>query len=146
MRTSFAICAVLLAAVGVAWASEPGFTPGAWEITRERTGGPGGAERTTQTVCFAAETLVRDPAAPLKLQPQPQGAQVPSCETGPVTMNGGALQFQSTCRTPMGAIRIPWTGTYSPTGFQLTGNARRGLMQLSVRVTGRHIGACRAGP
>ncbi|UPT63024.1 MAG: DUF3617 domain-containing protein [Hyphomonadaceae bacterium JAD_PAG50586_4] len=135
---------MFIAAQGApALADDPPLHAGAWEITRERSGGPGGDAVNTETVCYLAEALLADPGAPLRMRPPVnRGAETPECAISDFTMNGGAVSYVAACAGPMGTVRGNWSGQYSQTSFDLSGQFRMGFMSMNARLRGRHVGAC----
>lgn len=126
-----------------AHAEQVALAPGVWTLTHTMNGGPGGGRERTETLCFAANDLVRDPALPVKPRP-PEGGRGPQCSVGAVTMRDGRVSYPVACKTPMGTAKGSWTGTYSATQFDLTGGMKMGFMAIKGTLSGRHIGACPA--
>ena len=104
-----------LAFTAAASGSSPAaFQPGAWEITRNVTGGPRATGPQTDRYCFTAAQLREDPAAPLKAPPMPRdGRQGPQCTMGPAKLAEGKASLNSSCKGPMGSMKAKWAGTYT---------------------------------
>jgi hypothetical protein len=124
------------------------FEPGLWAIERTRSGGPGGAGTTKEQICVSAEQLKADPAALVRMPPP--GAQTadakttaaPTCTLTNLRMDKNKISYLATCKSPMGALRLPWQGVFSASGFEISAKARMGLMSMSMRQVGRRVGQC----
>lgn len=141
------VSASLLISLGLAGAASgstaTAFQPGAWDIIREIKGGPRAQSPQTDRYCFTAAQLRADPAAPLKAPPRPrEGRQAPQCAIGPARLADGKASFTATCKGPMGNMKAQWSGSYSATGFALTGTMKMGFMSAKMTSTGRYLGAC----
>jgi hypothetical protein len=125
----------------------PNLQTGLWEVVHERSGGPG-AGRSTSSVCVTAQTLSTTPEA-LFMPPPPANnrqasQQPPACTLAGLTANGTALSFTAVCQSPRGEIRLPWTGSYTTTSFDLRSQLRMGMMRMNAHQTGRLVGPCPA--
>lgn len=130
-------------AAGTASSSGAAFKVGAWEITRQLTGGPRKQGPVTEQYCFTEAQLKVDPAAPLKTQPKPRdGQSTPSCTMGAVNMDGGKASLSTTCKGPRGSMKANMSGTYTATSFSMNGKMKMGFTSAKVTSTGRHLGAC----
>lgn len=124
-------------------AQDLAFEPGSWEIRREMTGGPRQQQPQTERYCFTEAQLKADPAAPLKTQPEPgDGRKGPKCTIGVPDMTGGRASLSTTCKGPMGSIKVTSSGTYSATSFRMNGTVKMGQMSAKITTTARHLGAC----
>jgi Protein of unknown function (DUF3617) len=126
-----------------AGSSGPIFRAGAWEITRQMTGGPRKQGPQTDQYCFTEAQLKADPAAPLKTQPKPrEGQKGPSCNMGPATMDNGRASISTSCKGPMGSMKANISGTYTATSFTMNGKMKMGFMSAKMSSAGRYLGAC----
>lgn len=142
-QASASLLTSLAVAVAAAGSSPAAFQPGAWEITRNVTGGPRNAGPQTDRYCFTAAQLRDDPAAPLKAPPKaPDGRQAPQCTMGPAKLAEGKASLTASCKGPMGSMKAKWSGTYTATSFALAGTMKMGFLSAKMTSTGRYLGAC----
>jgi hypothetical protein len=122
------------------------FAPGQWELTHEASGGPAARGPQTRTVCFDAEALKADPAAPLKQPPPASGGRRsgPSCSFGAVQVSGAQFAMPGRCEGPMGGASVDWSGTHAAESFEMAGQMRMGPMSMTMKVAGRRAGECPA--
>lgn len=144
VATAVALTPLLVAAAS-AEASSGDFRPGEWTVVRDMHGSLG-RKTYTAKVCVTAEQLRSDPAAPINLAADPRVASGPgrgiACTNSNFAMAGGRLSFASRCRQALGTAKGAWQGTYSPTGFTLSGKMGSGIISMEGTMTGRWRESC----
>lgn len=135
-----------LLAAGSASAAEPGFRAGQWEIVRQVARGSEKKSPQSDTYCITEAQLRADPATLFNLAPAPREGErpPPKCATDSLSMAGGRVKMDATCQVPIGKMKANWSGTYSPTSFDLTGKAKVFMMSVNMTMAGRLLGSCPA--
>lgn len=112
-------------------------TPGLWEI--ERSGDPGRGDDKPQKICYSAEQLKNNPAAPFAT---PRGDRGPKCTVQNLKMQNGDATYILKCSAPFGSIKANSTGTYSSKNFAMTSVVKRMGRTMKIKVRGKYLGSC----
>jgi hypothetical protein len=115
------------------------FEAGEWLITRERSGGPKRNDPKPLSICFQAGD---DPTKLLAPPPQQKGD--PTCVMSKLQIDQKTLSYLTSCKTPMGEMKMSWTGTHTSTEFTATASVKRAWTKMQMKLTGVRTGACKS--
>ncbi len=138
----------LTAPTSIALAQSSGVTPGQWEIavtidSMTMQGAPAGIAQ----MMVGKTTRVKHCITPAQAARGPQDLirTDKSCVFSRYAMTGGKLSSEMTCKRGGGAMTTSSTGSFTATGFAVTGRSvSTGAMPMTMTATsvGRRIGAC----
>ena len=139
------------------WAGSPVLSaelisPGEWEATvtvvdASIKGGPAGlgsalgaGTKTTRRYCITAEQAAQGPQEMLR--------ENGSCQMNGYSIANGRVSGRMTCSQNRARVEARFSGSYTPTSFQVTSNATVTgpmIVQISASNRGRRIGPCTGG-